>query len=1419
MIDRYFGARGFPSAAGIARVWEWGGWVVPPGWLPIGSELATFAAIVLAPIALVCSLARFRGVPVPPLVNLPRSGVGLALKSRNSWKPARRLAVVLRGISATLSRAGVIATGGALAAAPRPGDIARSEDPLRDGGGRFALAALGTDHEIWDWDVATGATYYSPRFLGLLDHDGPEFGDGVDAWESRLHPEDRDRVMAAVAAHLDRRAPYIVEYRLLARDGVYRWFHARGQAVCGADGRPIRMIGSIDDITERKHQEAVIAEQVRLAEFSRDIALVLGEDSTLPEMLRRCVEVTVGRLDGAFSRIWTVDEAGSVLELQASAGIYTHIDGPLARIPVGCHKIGRIALERRPHLTNSVQGDPMVPEQEWAARRGMVAFAGYPLVVGDRLIGVWAMFAAHPLSGSTLAAMESVAHGIALGIERKRSASALLQSEAEARKLALVAARTDNAVILTDPDGRIEWVNDGFIRITGYELAEAIGRTPGSLLQGPRTDPEAARYMRERQQRGEGFRTEILNYSKSGREYWISVEVQPVHDGDGRLVQFMAIEADITERKRAEEALRRSEERFALAALGADEGLWDWDVRTDAVYYSARFAGFLGREGGEFEGTLEDWKSRLHPEDLDRVLSALASHFERRTPYDAEYRLRVADGDYRWFHARGQAVWDEGGRAVRMAGTIGDITDRKRIELQLRLLQAAVENANDVILITEAEPIDQLGPRVVYVNQAFERATGYSAAEILGKTPRILQGPGTNRETLDQLRKKLTRWRPARVELLNYAKDGREFWGELNIRPVADATGFFTHWVSVQRDITERKLADLERRARNEGEVRDLNSRLEQRVLRLDALRQIDLAISGSLDLRLTLGIVLDQVLAQLRVDAAVLLLFGSHDQVLSHAASKGFRTDGITATRLRPGEGYAGRAVLEDSPIKVPDLSRAESPFLRSELLVGEGFAAYYAIPLVAKGIARGVLEVYHRSPLELDRDAMAFFEALAGQAAIAVDNATLFRDLQRSHAGLVAAYDATIEGWARALDLRDKETEGHTRRVTEKTVDLARSMGVDESEILAIRRGALLHDIGKLGIPDSILLKPGKLTEEEWQVMRRHPEYAFEWLAPIATLRPALDIPYCHHEKWDGTGYPRGLAGEQIPLAARMFAVVDIWDALRSDRPYREGWAEWRVLEHIRSLAGTHLDPAAVEAFLLLTGMGDGPEPPTASSGAGKGGVGHEDRAADLEASLSRAAESVRLLEVQRDEQSLEIARLSLLSLTDDLTGLYNRRHHREALESAFSLACRQDLPLSVVLLDVDHFKSYNDDHGHQAGDVVLRALAGILRSEVRPHDLIARHGGEEFVVLLPGTDADAARIVAERLRSAIAGHDWPLRRVTASFGIATTPPGLLSAADLIDAADVALYLSKQLGRDRVTHREEMGGLMPDDQPLVAM
>lgn len=189
---------------------------------------------------------------------------------------------------------------------------------------------------------------------------------------------------------------------------------------------------------------------------------------------------------------------------------------------------------------------------------------------------------------------------------------------------------------------------------------------------------------------------------------------------------------------------------------------------------------------------------------------------------------------------------------------------------------------------------------------------------------------------------------------------------------------------------------------------------------------------------------------------------------------------------------------------------------------------------------------------------------------------------NLERAHTELKAAYDATIEGWSRAMDLRDRETEGHTQRVTQLTLKLAEAAGMDQTELVQVRRGALLHDMGKLGVPDAVLHKPDKLNDDEWELMRQHPQLAHDMLYPIEYLRPALDIPYCHHEKWDGTGYPRGLKGEEIPLSARIFAVVDVWDALTNDRPYRKAWSQEKTIEYIKEQSGKHFEPMIVEAFL---------------------------------------------------------------------------------------------------------------------------------------------------------------------------------------------------------------------------------------------
>lgn len=394
--------------------------------------------------------------------------------------------------------------------------------------------------------------------------------------------------------------------------------------------------------------------------------------------------------------------------------------------------------------------------------------------------------------------------------------------------------------------------------------------------------------------------------------------------------------------------------------------------------------------------------------------------------------------------------------------------------------------------------------------------------------------------------------------------DGQEHW--YDARLVSDSSSRF---ILSARDITRYKEAEI---------------RMQRQLRRLSALRSIDLAIASGLELNLLLSILLDRVTETLHVDAASILLLDQELNELTFATGKGFYTNILQHTRLKPGQGHAGRAALERKLIHIPDLLKNGKAFEKSPLFPSEKFVVYYGVPLVAKGRVLGVLEIFHRSHLKSDQDWLDFLNILSGQAAIAIDSAMMFKELQRSNLELNMAYNATIDAWSRTLNLRDKENEEHTRRVTNITLRLARVMGESESELVNIQRGAPLHDIGKMAIPDYILFKPGPLDQDEWEIMRQHPNYAVKLLSPIKYLGHAIDIPHWHHEKWDGTGYPDKIGGEEIPLSARLFAMVDVYDALTSERPYRNAWSKRDALDYIENQSGKHFDPRLVPEFLNL-------------------------------------------------------------------------------------------------------------------------------------------------------------------------------------------------------------------------------------------
>jgi putative nucleotidyltransferase with HDIG domain len=359
-----------------------------------------------------------------------------------------------------------------------------------------------------------------------------------------------------------------------------------------------------------------------------------------------------------------------------------------------------------------------------------------------------------------------------------------------------------------------------------------------------------------------------------------------------------------------------------------------------------------------------------------------------------------------------------------------------------------------------------------------------------------------------------------------------------------------------------------------------LREQANRRLNKIVTLRNIDLAILSSLDIRVIYNVFLHEAVSSLQIDAISLLEFNEFTQEFKLKVQKGLSNEELKKQSIKIGSFIPGKAAKERRIIKA-SLKEMDEP-LRKRIMEEQGFNIYYASPMIAKGKILGIVEVFRRNELEEEEIWVEFFEALTGQVSMALENAKLLFELQNAKEDLLLAYDQTIEALSYALDLRDKETKGHSRRVTELTVKIAEKFGIRGEKLRYVKWGALLHDIGKLGVPDSILLKPGPLTEEEWEIMKKHPEYGYNMLKKVDFLLPALEIPLYHHEKWDGSGYPKGLKGDEIPLPARIFAVVDAWDALTNERPYRPPWSKEKALEYIISQSGKHFDPEVVKVFL---------------------------------------------------------------------------------------------------------------------------------------------------------------------------------------------------------------------------------------------
>ena len=793
-----------------------------------------------------------------------------------------------------------------------------------------------------------------------------------------------------------------------------------------------------------------------------------------------------------------------------------------------------------------------------------------------------------------------------LRLERQRAEQALRESEERFRS---IYENTTIGLYRTTPAGQILMANPAAVKMLGYDSFEELAQLNIDAEKLNLTPRSEFRRLADRDGVVTGL--ESIWVKKDGSTIFVRESAKTIYDENGNVVFYDGFFEDITARKQMEEELHLTQFSVDRASIG----IMRTGIDARILNVNEKLCQSLGYTKQEL--------CKMHVYDIDPSFPLDEWHKHRKRLQNQgsdvfETTHKRKDGTT--FPVEITANYVEYGGSGYSFSFIRDITERKKMMEALQASEASwrarsdeleslfnlaarlrqSQNTNDMVQIILREiqqvvksdavavafhdknhqnfrVVGGLGPLAPQIGQVFRDDEGISGVVLRTQTTYITEDYAPDSH------------RMADPKNLYFANDT----GPAACVPLRSENEFLgTIYASRRRGTNsepftseeERLLTAIGEMGGNTLRRARLFEDVQKHLRRTQALHDIQLAVTSSFDLQLTLNVVLEQCLIQLEVDAAAVLIFDPNLSQLKFAAGRGFRTSEIENNRLLSSNSPIYQVAVQRQTVFISNINETSDQFKESLPTGNEDFIAYCGVPLITKGQIKGALEIFHRAQLSEDSEWLSFLETLAGQVAIAIDNLTMFTDLQQSNLQLSLAYDDTIQGLSRALELRDRETKGHSDRVTDLTTRLAQKMGINGVNLIHIRRGAMLHDIGKVGIPDTILLKPGKLTEEEWQVVRQHPQYAYNILSPIKYLQPALDIPYCHHEKWDGTGYPRNLKNEQIPLAARIFAVIDVWDALISERPYRKPWSGEDALTYIRDQTGKHFDPRVVEVFFEI-------------------------------------------------------------------------------------------------------------------------------------------------------------------------------------------------------------------------------------------
>ena len=696
----------------------------------------------------------------------------------------------------------------------------------------------------------------------------------------------------------------------------------------------------------------------------------------------------------------------------------------------------------------------------------------------------------------------------------------------------------------------------------------------------------------------------LLNYqlrleTNNDELLWILVNGAPLLDSDGEVEAVILTLEDITFSKTSELALSESEKRYRQLVETIHDGIWMFDSTFTTIFGNQFIAEMLGYKVEELQGkSIYDFMTEFQRESFKKDVPRL----RQGQPMELDVEFIHREGRLVITSIHTAPLLDEKHHWMGVLAIVSDITARRLKERELEAITRMANALRDAITREDVIRImldTMMGfykgqAAALAVRNAITNEIEFEIGRGLWDDWEYLSHPSLNEvsmRVLDTAKPYLSLHAqedpnlafPDLLEgvqtiiclpLITHEKTIGAVWLGKN---QSTGTQFFNPTGEEVRLLMAA--ADIAASAMQRA---ILLSQTQTRANRLSAQRDINLTISSSLNVQTVLDKLIKHVTSKLDVAAAAILLYNQDAQTLEYAVGRGLDPRPAYGAPVDLQNDYAGRAIQSQQIIHVSRATDLKEGFDRSWKSSLKGFHHYEAIPLISKGQPKGIMELFYRTPPTTDPEWADFLSSMATQVAVTLDNVELFEKLNISNIELTTAYDATIEGWSKALELRDQEIEGHAQRVVDLTLKLAMACGIPEEELVHVRRGALLHDIGKMAIPDSILFKKGPLTIKEIEIMKMHPVFAKQLLHPIAYLRPAVDIPYCHHERWDGKGYPQGLKGEEIPIFARIFMIVDVWDALRSDRPYRGAWREEKVRAHIARAAGKRFDPEIVNTFL---------------------------------------------------------------------------------------------------------------------------------------------------------------------------------------------------------------------------------------------